>query len=245
MTLRVGVDLDGTLADLSATYHEYEAAILGAPSTDDIDDRASADVDESAGSETSKDLDRPKDDKERLRAARLRRSQQDAVWKALKHTPDFWTLLKPIEERAVRDLWTASRANQWEVFFITQRPQTAGATVQAQTQQWLVEQGFEMPSVLTVTGSRGKVAQALDLDFLLDDLPKNCVDVIADSRCRPILVLRKSDDKAAGAARALKIGVVRSVSDAIAMMAAPRVEPRVSAVQRVLRALGLLGGTER
>ena len=44
--------------------------------------------------------------------------------------------------------------HRWEVFFITQRPATEGQTVQRQTQRWLVEQGFDLPSVLVISGSR-------------------------------------------------------------------------------------------
>ena len=68
----------------------------------------------------------------------------------------------------------------WEVFFITQRPATRGETVQRQTQRWLVAQGFDLPSVLVIAGSRGAAAGALRLDYHVDDLAQNCVDVLSD-----------------------------------------------------------------
>ena len=37
MSLRIGVDLDGTLADLSSIYHEYEATLFGGASTDSVE----------------------------------------------------------------------------------------------------------------------------------------------------------------------------------------------------------------
>ena len=52
-----------------------------------------------------------------------------------------------------------------EVFFITQRPATVGQTVQRQTQYWLRQQGFDLPSVLVISGSRGAAAGALRLDL--------------------------------------------------------------------------------
>ena len=67
--------------------------------------------------------------------------------------------------------------HRWEVFFITQRPFTDGETVQRQTQRWLVAQGFDLPSVLVLRGSRGAAAAALGLDYHVDDRPQNCVDV--------------------------------------------------------------------
>ena len=59
-----------------------------------------------------------------------------------------------------------------EFVFITQRPGTAGATVQRQTQRWLVHHGFDMPSVLVIAGSRGAAANALRLTHLIDDTPR-------------------------------------------------------------------------
>ncbi len=137
------------------------------------------------------------------------------VWDAIRKIDNFWVGLDPIEPGIVRRLFELSRQSRWEVFFVTQRPGTAGDSVQRQTQQWLVNQGFEMPSVLTVPGSRGRAAQALDLDFLIDDLPRNCVDVASESRCRPLLVARLADPDSEQTAERFKIAVVRSVSDAL------------------------------
>ena len=224
MSLRIGVDLDGTLADLSSIYHEYEEALFGKATDDAV--------------EEAEPVPEPTD-KEKLKAAKERSKRQEQVWRALKKTPDFWTGLKPLEPGAVAALYSAMILHNWEVFFVTQRPKSAGASVQRQTQDWLIAQGFPTPSVLTLTGSRGRAAHALDLDFLIDDLPKNCVDVISDSKCRPILVIREPNPKAEDAARRMNIGVVRSVSEAIALLQQPVPEPRETAVGRVLKALGL------
>ena len=78
--------------------------------------------------------------------------------------------------------------HRWEVFFITQRPATDGDTVQRQTQHWLVAQGFDLPSVLVIAGSRGAAAGALRLDYHVDDSQQNCLDVMAASGARPILI---------------------------------------------------------
>ena len=148
-------------------------------------------------------------------------------------------MLDPIEAGAVRRLHELTLAGGWEVFFVTQRPSSAGASVQLQSQQWLAAQGFPMPSVLTLSGSRGRAAQALDLDFLIDDLPKNCIDVISDSKCRPILVLRQPDPEGEAAARRMRIGVVPSVSAALSLLADSSTDVRPSVVARILSKLGL------
>jgi hypothetical protein len=226
LSLRIGVDMDGTLADLSSLYHEYEEKMFGESTTQ-------AAIAEESGNHT------PPTDKEKLKAVREASKRRDAVWRALRNTPNFWMQLKPLEPDAVRNLYAAMLSRDWEVFFITQRPKTAGASVQAQTQKWLVEQGFETPSVLTLSGSRGKAAYALDLDFLIDDLPKNCIDVISDSKCRPILILREEDPTSEQTAKRMNIGIVRSVNEAIELLKQPADVPRESMVTNVLRILGL------
>lgn len=220
MSLRIGVDLDGTLANLSKLYREYEKQFEVPETTTDTPDSEH------------------QSDKARLKVARLESRRHKAVWKALQETPDLWTRLEPIEDGAVRRLHDVASALDWEVFFITQRPRSAGASVQRQTQQWLVAHGFACPSVLTLRGPRGKAAHALDLDFLLDDLAQNCVDVVSESKCQPILVLREPDATAEAAARQLKIGIVRSIHEAVDLLTQPPEQPRRTTVQRVMKRLG-------
>ena len=117
------------------------------------------------------------------------RRRRDAIWSAIHSTPDFWTTLKPLDPDAVRRIHETMLRQSWEVFFITQRPATVGQTVQRQTQQWLHEQGFDMPSVLVISGSRGAAAGALRLTYHVDDSPQNCLDVASDSRGEPILIV--------------------------------------------------------
>jgi hypothetical protein len=236
MSLRLGVDLDGTLADLSSLYREVERQIDA--ESPGLPVEACAQVKPEAHESATPKV-QPSSDKDRLKAAKQDSRKHRAVWQALRTTPDLWLQLKPIEEGAVRRLYETSIALNWEVFFITQRPRSEGASVQRQTQQWLIEQGFGCPSVLTLRGPRGKAAYALDLDFLLDDLAQNCVDVVADSKCRPLLVLRKPDDAAEAVARQLKIGVVRSIHEALDLLSEPEPAPRETMVKRVLKSLGL------
>jgi hypothetical protein len=105
--------------------------------------------------------------------------------------------------------------HRWEVFFITQRPFTEGETVQRQTQRWLVAQGFDLPTVLVLSGSRGAAAKAIRLDYHVDDNSQNCFDVIADSAAKPLLVIPADQQSAIASARKLGIGIVHRTGDAI------------------------------
>lgn len=194
--LRVGVDLDGTLADLSSAYARVEQRVHG--------------------------------------------DSDGLVWDAIRAVPDFWLSLECLEYPAITRLNDLARTRQWEVFFVTQRPTSAGESVQRQTQRWLMAHGFELPSVVTIPGSRGKAAMALDLDFLIDDLPRNCVDIVAESRCRPILVLRQPNQEHEELAARFHISVARSVEQALDLVLGNQQEqPERSLGERLLRRLGL------
>ncbi len=48
--------------------------------------------------------------------------------------------------------------------------------------------GFHHPSCFVVQRSRGKIADALQLDAVVDDGPENCLDVAVESTAKVILV---------------------------------------------------------
>ena len=127
------------------------------------------------------------------------------------------------------------------MIFLTRRPASAGATSQVQTQRWLESKGFILPSVYVVQGSRGRIAAALALDFVIDDTPENCLDVVIDSRARAILVWREDANQLPSAARRLGIGVVKSVDDCLRILAQVDAQStdRPTVLDRVMRLLGL------
>jgi hypothetical protein len=153
-----------------------------------------------------------------LHGAREGRRRRDLIWRAIQSTPNFWRALQPIDRLAVPRIHELMLRHRWEVFFVTQRPSTAGDTVQRQTQQWLVEQGFDLPSVLVLGGSRGAAARALRLDYHVDDSAPNCLDVIADSRAKPILIVPDDDDLAVASARNLGIGTAQSIAECLGIL---------------------------
>jgi hypothetical protein len=91
----------------------------------------------------------------------------------------------------------------------------AGDTVQIQSQRWLEAQGFRLPSVFVVRRSRGKVADALELDAVVDDRPENCLDVAVDSKAKPILIWPGDPKHIPPGARRLGVRVVTSISEAL------------------------------
>lgn len=241
MSIRIGFDLDGVVADFAAAYVEAERRLFGAGTRGRTDDpereerareqrdaRAAGEVSDRSG-ETPADAHPPHE---------LRR-RRDEIWKAIEETPDFWRSLRPIEEGGVRRIHQAMLRHHWEVFFITQRPATAGDTVQRQSQRWLADQGFDLPSVLVISGSRGDAAAALRLNYHVDDNPQHCLDVRRDSAARPLLIVPDDDPVTVNSARKLGIGVARSLSaclDILEEASAARAQPDV--LQRLTSLVG-------
>jgi 5' nucleotidase, deoxy (Pyrimidine), cytosolic type C protein (NT5C) len=202
-TLRIGFDMDGVLADFGSAFREIERELFGAAATDrpvapedEEKDTSDANTNALAGVE---EVDR----------------RDHAVWQRIRATEDFWTTLRPTDPQAVRRLHSLTLQHRWEVVFITQRPSTAGETVQRQTQRWLTQQGFDLPSVLVIAGSRGMAANALRLDYQVDDSPRNCLDVKADSTAMPILIVQAPQDVSARQARKLGMRVACSIGECL------------------------------
>ena len=215
--LRIGFDMDGTLADLSSAYHEIEDRLFGpelaaherpAPEAREAEQHID-EVEAVPAAATNRDNRQPE------RRSFRGTYHRECVWREIEETPNFWSTLKPLEDGAVTRLYQLTCELKWEVFFITQRPATAGDSVQQQTHKWLVEHGFSTPSVIPLSGGRGRCAAALQLDYLVDDTPQNCVDVLSDSSTRAILLVDADDPLAERSARRLGIGTARNIHDVL------------------------------
>lgn len=200
MPLRIGFDMDGVLADFAGAYLEIESRLFGpAVPSRPSDPEKEAEEAESAEATQGRPL----------------RRRQDTVWQAIRATSDFWSTIQPTDAGAVKRIHEMMLRHRWEVFFITQRPATDGQTVQRQTQKWLVAQGFDLPSVLVIHGSRGAAAGALRLDYHVDDSPTNCIDVKSESPARPILIVPDGDPATVASARKLGIGTARTIGECL------------------------------
>jgi hypothetical protein len=205
---RVGVDLDGVLADLDAAVELVAGRLFAAESPDmPVGD----DILESPTAETTVDPAPGETHSGSIRHERL-------IWHDICATENFWETLDEIEPGAVARLSALATDHRWEIVFLTKRPSTAGDTTQLQSQRWLARHGFALPSVCVVSGSRGKVADALDLDALIDDRPENCLDVVTDSKAKAILIWRGDRTHVAPNARRLGIEVADSFAACLELL---------------------------
>ena len=237
--MRIGCDLDGVLADLNRAFttiarRRYPALdVSGVTAAAVVAAAPGADEESPVASEVPP----PPEDV----PLALDRRQMDAIWQEICDVTDFWETLEEIEDGAIARLAALAEAQRWEVVFLTSRPRTAGRLVQRQSQRWLDRKGFPMPSVYVVHKSRGKIADALALDVVIDDRPENCLDVALESKARAILVWRNSMASAPAATRRLGIGIVPTVAACFDLLVeAERSEDAsTDLVQRLKRLLGI------
>jgi len=232
--MRIGFDLDGVLADLHTPF--VQTAIKLFPN---LDARAvgAADIGASPPDETHEppaDAPAPPSD------VVLDREQTRAVWRVLTGTNDFWAGLQEIEPGAIARLAQLADARRWEIIFLTSRPKSAGRTVQRQSQQWLDRHGFPHPSLYVVHSSRGRIADALHLDVVVDDRPDNCLDVVLESKAGAVLVWRGPQSTVPSSARRLGIAVVSTVGACLdALVQAQESDAEGGVIDRLRRLFGL------
>jgi hypothetical protein len=191
MALRIGIDIDGVLADFRTAFRAAARRCL----RHDIEE---ADDFESVGPLSPDDVRR--------------------VWEHIGSTQNWWMDVPAYEPDQIARLYSVMRSANWEVFFMTKRPPSAGDTVQFQTQWWIERFGFYLPAVMTVPGSRGEIANGLRLDMIIDDQLINCVEVISAAPAKALLMLRTADAAARDHASNRGIGVVASLSEAITVL---------------------------
>src|SRR5687768_3670145 len=135
MPLRVGFDLDGTVADMYSALRREATRLFG-------EEVLRAPVESSKPQEAGKEQNpqpKPEDDQTATLAIQelhLTARQQNQLWDHVKQIENFWTSLPELEPGIISRIATVARERRWEVIFLTTRPSTEGDLVQLQSQRW-------------------------------------------------------------------------------------------------------------
>lgn len=176
--MKVGIDVDGVLANFNESYIRRVIAITGRdlfpPRPFDI---PTWNYPESYG---------------------YSEHEIARVWDTIKADRIFWVALFPYPEAhaVMAHIANCIRSQKDDVYFITARP---GETAKAQTERWLADKfpylQCPVPTVL-ISGHKGLCAQALGLDAYIDDRWENVLSVArshwkgASPTCRTYLMDR-------------------------------------------------------
>lgn len=242
MPLRVGFDLDGTVADMYFALRREAVGLFGedvlrnAATVSAHPFRVGADMRGAKPNPTPK----PEDDAApAMQELHLTARQQGQLWDHVTKIENFWTTLPELEPGIISRIAKAARDRRWEVIFLTTRPASAGDPVQLQSQQWLEAHGFQYPSVYVVQRSRGRIADALQLDAFVDDRPENCLDIAVESTAKVILVWHGQLIDVPPGAKRLGVRSVSRIADAITLLERlDDVRKKPSLIRSIKRALG-------
>ncbi len=161
--MRVGIDVDGVLADFNTSYRNliHQLCEIRLPEISPTYPNSWHWV---------KDVGVPN-------------SVENAAWDRIKDTKEqFWANLKDIDPNVGTFLnWASWLPFNVELYFITSR---VGSSAKNQTERWIMEHGWghnlPAPTVL-ISSEKGMCARALKLTHYIDDKTENCADVISYS----------------------------------------------------------------
>lgn len=152
--MKIGIDLDGVLADFIGGFRPICKEVSGKPCEGD---QGSWDFSNWG----------------------LTKQERRKAWEQACKVFNFHLSLKPLPDVLRGHLEQFS--HEHTLFFLTSRVKTPGFSVEKQTAAWLVRHLYvEYPTVI-VGPHKGELAAALRLDAFIDDKPKNLYDVATQS----------------------------------------------------------------
>jgi uncharacterized HAD superfamily protein len=242
MPLRVGFDLDGTVADMYYALRREAVALFGEEvlrKTETTSSQPQGVGAEQSGDQPDSTTAPDDDDSPAMQELHLTARQQAQLWDHVKKIENFWSTLPELEPGIISRIAKTARARRWEVIFLTTRPSSAGDLVQLQSQRWLEANGFQYPSVYVVHRSRGKIADALQLDAFVDDRPENCLDIAVESKAKVLLIWHGDPKDVPAGAKRLGVRAVTKISDAITLLEQfDDIRSQPSLIRSIKRSLG-------
>jgi uncharacterized HAD superfamily protein len=158
--VRIGVDIDGCLANFTDAYTELLTKETGIQFP-------------KASSEWPTEWHFDRSALNEHFVPEMAKAVEKRAWGRIV-TSDFWAQLHALP--GAIEVLEALRDSGDEVYFITSRP---GKHAKALTEYWLRMHGMNNPTVLVVNSepAKGHIAKGLQLEAFIDDKPENCIEV--------------------------------------------------------------------
>jgi 5'(3')-deoxyribonucleotidase len=198
--MRIGVDIDGILADFNSAYITRVIAWCG------------------------RDLFPPRPFEipcwEYPQFYGYSNEEIKEVWKGIKADPHFWESLPPYNY-TIDVLFYLRKCGVRgdDVYFITDRP---GIDAKGQTERWLAQldeyggRGVVHPTVL-ISAEKGWIARGLKLDVYIDDKLENCEKVVAESPDTRVFLYTQGWNKSREVPGAIRTDRVIGFADPVAV----------------------------
>lgn len=156
--LKIGIDVDGILADFNSSYRElvHQYSDVRLPEISNT-------------YPTSWNY--PRD-------AGLDKATDNKLWEVISKSNSFWQDLPAYPDTKNFLEWAGWLPTEVDVYFITSRP---GWTAKHQTENWLRFNGFGATPTVLISSEKGQCAEALKLTHYIDDKNENCTDVFNGS----------------------------------------------------------------
>lgn len=156
ITVRIGIDIDGVLADFNSSFIELVKEVTGRNLFPEGYWPHTWNYPEALG---------------------YTAEEVGAVWDHIKAGGTFWRELEPLPDMEVLKDWFFSppASDEYhEFYFVTSR---MGIAVKMQTEEWLDEQMGVSGHTVLISSEKGAIAKALKLGYYADDRAENIMDV--------------------------------------------------------------------
>ena len=152
--MRIGIDLDGVVCNFGKAARVVTRELFGKPKLDAI--------------QTDWDF----------QCVGISREEENVMWRYIDNCPNWW--FNRVERMPFTDLLEVADRSH-DLFFITNRKAAAGGSITEQTKLWMLGNTETLNPTVIVSKYKGKLADALALDYFIDDKSANCEDVYSNS----------------------------------------------------------------